>query len=173
MVLDRLLLHPVAVHVDGLENSLGHILFDGSGQLGNEEGQEDRELLPLGIRIGQNRRQESIGPQKRLHLALEIHLLVLIQVLPVDRHAGIQDRVEPVAVGPGEVALDEIIYLLQVVDLKAVERRLEVVQPVGIGLLGEHRGPVVVGKGLLYRVGVIDEVEHKGVMLLGVRPVET
>ena len=40
-VLDRLLLHPVAVHVDGFENPLRQVVLHGRGQLGHEEGQED------------------------------------------------------------------------------------------------------------------------------------
>ena len=40
----RLLLDPVAVHVDGLKDAFGQILFHGRGELRHEEIQEDREL---------------------------------------------------------------------------------------------------------------------------------
>ena len=49
----RLLLYPVAVHVDGLKDAFGQILFHGRGELLHEEVQEDRELLPLGVRVRQ------------------------------------------------------------------------------------------------------------------------
>ena len=50
----RLLLDPVAVHVDGLKDAFGQILFHGRGELRHEEVQEDRELLPLGVRVRQD-----------------------------------------------------------------------------------------------------------------------
>ena len=36
----------------------------------------------------------------------------------------------------------------------SIERRLEVVQPIGVGLLRQDRRPVVVGEGVLDSVGV-------------------
>ena len=47
----RLLLDAVAIHVDGLKDAFGQILFHGRGELLHEEVQEDRELLPLGVRV--------------------------------------------------------------------------------------------------------------------------
>ena len=46
-------------------------------------------------------------------------------------------------------------------------------QLVRVGLLRQDCGAVVIGKGGLDRVSVISEVEHKGVVLFGVRAVET
>ena len=43
--------------------------------------------------------------------------------LLVDRHAGIEDRVELVAVRAAEVQLHQLVDLLRRVDLIAVERR--------------------------------------------------
>ena len=95
----RLLLDPVAVHVDGLENAFGQILFHGRGELRHKEVQKDRELLPLGIRVGQDRGEEAVHAHERLGLALEVHLPVLVELLLVDRDAGVEDGVESVAVG--------------------------------------------------------------------------
>ena len=64
--------------------------------------------------------------------------------LAVRRHAGVEDRVELVAVGVAEVQRDEVVDLLLVVDLVAVEVGLEVVQLVGVGLLAQDRRSVVV-----------------------------
>ena len=50
----RLLLDPVAVHVNGLKDAFGKILFYGRGELRHEEVEEDGELLPLGIRVRQD-----------------------------------------------------------------------------------------------------------------------
>ena len=50
----RLLLDPVAVHIDGLKDAFGQILFYGRGELRHEEVEEDGELLPLGIRVRQD-----------------------------------------------------------------------------------------------------------------------
>ena len=53
-VYHRLLLYPLAVHVDGLKDAFRQILFHGRGELLHEEVQEDRELLPLGVRVRQD-----------------------------------------------------------------------------------------------------------------------
>ena len=45
-------------------------------------------------------------------------------------------------------------------------------QPVGVGLLRQDRGPVVVGEGRLDRICIVGKVEHECVVLLGMRPVE-
>ena len=98
--LDRgLLLDPVAVHVDRFEDPRRQVLLLRCGQLGDEEVQEDRQLLPLGVGVGQDRRQELVGAHERLGLALELDLPVFVEVLLVDGDAGIEDRVELVAVG--------------------------------------------------------------------------
>ena len=73
-----LLLHAVAVHVDGFENAFRKVLVDRCGELGDQEVQEDRELLPVCVCVRQNRRQEAIGPHERLALTLEVDLPVLI-----------------------------------------------------------------------------------------------
>ena len=44
---------------------------------------------------------------------------------------------------------------------------------VGVGLLRQNGGAVVGGEAGLDRVGVVGEVQHEGIVLLGVRPVET
>ena len=168
----RLLLDAVAVHVDRFEDALRQVLLDRRRQLGHQEGQEDRELLPLGIRVRQDRRQEAVGAQERLGLALEIHLPVLVEPLAVVGHAGVEDRVEPVAVGTAQVERDELVDLRRRIDLIPVERGLEVVQLVRVGLLRQDRRAVVVGERLLDRVGVVHEVEHEHVVLLRVRAVQ-
>ena len=73
---------------------------------------------------------------------------------------------------PEVIALHQLVHLRRAVNLMAVERRLEVVEPIGVGLLRQDRGPVVVGEGVLDRVGIVVEVQHEGVVLLGVGPVE-
>ena len=45
-------------------------------------------------------------------------------------------------------------------------------EPVGVGLFGQDRGPVVIRKGLRDGLRVVQEVEHEHVSLLRVRPVE-
>ena len=58
------------------------------------------------------------------------------------------------------------------VDLAAVERGLEVVQLVGVGLVGEDGGAVVGLEGVADGIAVVAEVEHEDVALLGVGAVE-
>ena len=64
---------------------------------------------------------------------------VLVQLLPVDRDAGVQDGVEPVSVGAREIPLHQVFHLGRGVDLVAIKDRLEVVQLVGVGLLRQDR----------------------------------
>ena len=85
---------------------------------------------------------------ERLGLALEVDLPVLVELLLVDGDAGVEDRVELVAVGAAEVQRDELVDLRRRVDLIAVEVGLEVVQLVRVGLLAEDRRAVVVGERL-------------------------
>ena len=119
-------------------------------QLGDQEVEEDRELLPLGVRVGQDRREEAVGAAERLGLALEVDLAVLVELLVVDRHAGIEDRVELVAVGAAEEQRARARRLcVRRIDLRAVERGLQIVQLVRVGLLAEDRRAVVVGEGRL------------------------
>ena len=92
--------------------------------------------------------------------------------VPCSRHAGIEDRVELVAVGAAEIQLDQFIDLRSVVDLVAVERGLEIVQLVRVGLLAEDRRPVIVVERLLDRFRVVHEVEHEYIVLLRMRAVE-
>ena len=145
----------------------------GGGQLGNEERQEDGELLPLGVGVGQDDCQEPVGAEERLRPALEFHLAILVQLLSIGRHAGVQDGVELVTVGSRKVQRHQLVHLGRAVDLIPVQRRLEVVQPVGVGFVRQDGRLVVVGEGVLDGVGVVGEVQHEGVVLLGMRPVET
>ena len=52
--LDRLLLDSIAVHIDSVENAFGKIFLFGRGQFGDQEVEEDRSLLPSGVRVGQD-----------------------------------------------------------------------------------------------------------------------
>ncbi|MDE0464383.1 MAG: hypothetical protein OXH93_18330 [Caldilineaceae bacterium] len=67
----------------------------------------------------------------------------------------------------------QLLHLLRAVDLAVVERRLQVVQLVGIGLLRQDRSAVLVGEGRLDCVEVVGEIKHERVVLPRVRPVET
>jgi hypothetical protein len=64
----------------------------------------------------------TVGAQEGLGLALEVHLPVLVQPLPVVGHTGIEDGVEPVAVRPAQVERHEIGHLRRGIDLIPVER---------------------------------------------------
>ena len=166
------LLHPVAVHVYRLEDSPGEVLLDGHREFGHKEVQEDGELLPVRVRVGQQGGEEVIGAAECLGLALEVHLAILVQAGFVCRHTGVQHRVEPVPVRSLQILADERLHLLGRVDLAAVERGLEIVQLVRVGLLAQHGGAVVRREGLLDRIGIVLEVEDEAVVLAGMRPVQ-
>ncbi len=167
-----LLFDAVAVHVDCFEYALGQVLFLRRRQFGNKEVQKDGELLPLGIGVREDRRKEAIGAGKRLRLPLEVHLPVLIELLFEGGDTGVKDRIKPVAAGPAEIQLHEVINLFVRVDLIAVEVRLEVVKFVRIGLPTQDRGAIIRRERFLDRVGVIHEIEHEYVVFLGMGAVE-
>jgi hypothetical protein len=52
---DGSFLDAIALHVDRLENTFRQILLDRSEKLGHEKREQDRQLLPLGARVRQNR----------------------------------------------------------------------------------------------------------------------
>ena len=96
-----------------------------------------------------------------------------VELLLVDHDAGVEDGVEPVAVGPIQVECHEPVDLRVGIHLIAVERGLEVVQLIGVGLLAEDRRPVIVDEGFLDGIDIVHEVEHEHVVFLRVRPIET
>ena len=109
----------------------------------------------LGVGVGQDGGQEPVGTEERLRVAFEFDLAILVQLLPVERDASVQDGVEPVTSGFGKVLFHQVVHLRGAVNLVAVERRLEVVELVGVGLLRQDGGTVVVGERVLDDVGVV------------------
>jgi len=106
-----MLLGAVAVHVDRLEDPPRQILLHGRRQLGHQEVEEDRELLPGRVGIGQHLAQEGVRAHEGLGLALELDLPVLVERAPVVGDAGIEDRVERVAPRAPQIALDQQLDL--------------------------------------------------------------
>lgn len=165
-------LDTVAVHVDGLQDAPGQVLFLGRGELRDQEIQEDRQLLPVGIRVRQDRGQKSVGADESLGLALEVHLAIFVEIGVVGGHAGVQDRVELVAVRAVQVEPHQVVDLLLGVDLVAVQIRLQVVQFIRVGFVTEDSGAVIGLERLLDGLRVVVEIEHKGVVLLRVGAIE-
>ena len=64
------------------------------------------------------------------------------------------------------LAPDELLDLLLGIDLGAVQVRLQVVQLVGVGLVGQDRRPVEVRERVADGIRVVEEVEHEHVVLL-------
>src|SRR5438105_1956555 len=58
--------YTIAVHIDGLEHTSREVLLDWGRQLGNKEVEEDRELLPAGVRVRENCTEKAVGPRERL-----------------------------------------------------------------------------------------------------------
>ena len=75
----RLFLDAVAIHVDGFENALGKVLFFRRRQFGHQQVEQDRELLPFCVAVGNHRREKAIGAAEHLGFALEVHLAVLVE----------------------------------------------------------------------------------------------
>ena len=160
------LLDPVAFQINGLENTLGKVILVWSRQLRDQEVQEYGPLFPFGIGIRKDRRQERVGPKETLGLAFEIHLSIFVEFFFVRCYAGIQDGVELVDVRTVQVLPREDIYLFLGIDLGVVEIGLQIVQLVGIGLLGQDRGAVEFGERVADGVGIVQEVQDEDVVLV-------
>ena len=109
---------------------------------------------------------------KPLALLLNVDLFVFAQLAQVHRDALVQDGVELLALHPVQVPLHELLDLVGRVHLGPIQVALEVVELVGVGLVGQNRGAVVVREGLGDGIRVVQEVEHEDIVLLLVRPVE-
>jgi len=131
-----------------------------------------RELFPLRPVYGRIEARKPYVRVKRLGVPFEVHLAVLVQLLQVDRHTGVENRIELVAVCAVKVERHEQIDLRVGIDLVCVEGVLQIVELIGIGLLGKDGGAVVVGESCLDHVGIVHEVEHEHVVLLLVSAVQ-
>ena len=93
-------------------------------------------------------------------------------MLLVGRHTRIKDRIQLVAVGTGQVQVNQRAHLLRRVYLVPIEGGLQVVELVRVGFLAEHRGPVVIRERFGDRLRVVLEIEHEYVVLMRVGTVE-
>jgi len=64
-------------------------------------------------------------------------LAVLVEPIHIDLNACIEDGVEFVTVRAAEEQLHHLLYLLLRINLRGIERRFQVMQLVGVGLLRE------------------------------------
>ena len=115
----------------------------GAGSFGIRKFRKYRELLPIRIREGQDRRDERVRPREGLRLALEIDLPVLIEVRLVGGNARVEDRIQLVTVSAGQIESDKLINLLWLIYLVAVQCGLQVMQPIGVCLVAEDGGAIV------------------------------
>lgn len=122
--------------------------------------------------VAQDRGEEAVAAYKGFGLALELDLVVLVQIGLVLLDAVIEDGIEFVAVGTTEIQRHQVLYLRPAVDLLVIQIGFQVMQLVGIGFTGLDRSAVVVLERLLHSFGVVGEVQHEGVMLLRVRSVQ-
>ncbi len=79
----------------------------------DKEIQEDRKLFPTGVVERQDCPEEPVRPDKRLRLAPEVDLPVLIEIGVVPRDAGVKNRVELIPASAGQVELDQLFDLCQ------------------------------------------------------------
>ena len=99
-------------------------------------------------------------------------MTVLVEPALVDHDARIKDRVELIAVSAAEEQLHHRLHLLRRIYLRGIERRLQVMQLIRVGLLREQRSAVVVLEGIGYRTAIVLEVEDEAVIFLRVCAVQ-
>ncbi len=146
----------------------------GAGSFGIRKFRKIDSFSHSALRVRQDRREEAVGAGERLGLALEVDLPVLVELVLVDGHAGIEDRVELVAVGAAEVQLDELRRPAPASrPAQPSSVGLQVVQLVRVGLLAEDRRAVVVGEGVRRSSRCRSwKSSTKHVVLLRMRPVQ-
>ena len=145
----------------------------GAGSLGIRKFSKIDSFSHSALLYGMTDERKLVGAAERLGLALEVHLAVLVELVHIDRHARIEDRVELVAVGAAEEQLHHLLHLLRRIHLRGIERRLQVVQLVRVGLLARASScGSSPGRRSVIASAVVLEVEHEAVVLLRVRAVE-
>ncbi|MFO0037886.1 MAG: hypothetical protein ACK522_02970 [Synechococcaceae cyanobacterium] len=92
----------IAVEIDQIQHPHGEIIFLWGRQGAHQQGEEDRQFFPLGLGVAEDRGQEVVAAHKSLGLALEGHLVVLVELIAVDLSALVQDRLQHLAVGIAE-----------------------------------------------------------------------
>jgi hypothetical protein len=122
----------------------------GAGSFGNQEVQENRELLPVLNAIRQDGGEESRRcGVNALALPLKSTCPSSSRSLHIHGHAGIEDRVQLVAVRSTQVQLHQCRRSARANRPDSCPcspfERMELVR---VGLLAEDRGAVVVGEGL-------------------------
>ena len=148
------------------------VVLLGGRQLRNQEIQKDRTLLPVGVGVGKDAGKKVVSADESLGFTLEIYLTIFLEFALVDRYAGVENRIQLVAFGPAQVALHEVIDLLLGIHLDGIQIRLQVVQFVGICLVGQDSRPIEVRERVVDGVDVVQEIQHEDIVLLGVCPVE-
>ena len=81
----------------------------GAGSLGIRKFRKIESFSHSALLYGRIDGEEAVGADERFRLALEIDLAVLVQLGVVGRDAGVENRVELVAVGAAEIQLDELV----------------------------------------------------------------
>ena len=141
-------------------------------EVSDQEVQEDGALLPRRVGVGEHTAQKRISPNERLGIALEANLTVLVEIIDVCDHAVIENRVEPVAVRSFKVLGNQTVDLFLGIDLRAVQFGHQVMQLVGVSLVGEDRSTIVGFERVLDGVGIVQEIQNEHVVLVGTRPVQ-
>ena len=161
------LLDPVRLHVDVLLH-LARQLVAVRREQPAQVPREHVELLEVGVGEGQHLREEGVEPHVVGELAAEVVLLLLGQRLEALDHRR-EHGVEPVLRRLGvEVDLGEARPRRpRCRPGSAASRRLDLVEQVRVGRLGEQRRLVVRLEGGLDLVGLVGEVEHHRALLVG------
>src|ERR1700686_4615822 len=67
----------------------GSVILFRRGQLGRQEIEQDRKPLPLAVGVRHHRRQEVIASRESFRFALEVYLLVFIEMAHVNGNADV------------------------------------------------------------------------------------
>lgn len=134
----RLLLCSVAVHVNAFQNSRRQISIVRRGQLGGQELKKRVQAFLVDVAERQDGREKLVGADERLSPGLELDLLVGAQVVLEHVGAGVQNRIKLLPTRAFQELLHDGHDLHLIVDLKAVELVLQVVEPVQVSFFAEN-----------------------------------
>ena len=99
-------------------------------------------------------------------------VFVFAELGTIDSYADIQDWVELVSVLPVQIEPYELFDFRLVVDLEAVEIRLEIVQLIRIGFPAQNSCPIEWLERFLDHLCLVQEVEHEDIVFLRVGSIE-
>ena len=170
-----LLRHAILVKVNQLQQSFCPVFAFQLRKFAQQEVEEGVFLFPLRYTFGQQGGDELIQTHKRLHGSLDLCLAVFavfLAYLYEAFSASVEYRIKLCAIGTAPVLPVEVLYFFLFIDQALVADVEQVAGLVDVGLMAQRCLLVILLERLLYVFCRVHEVEHLGILLQRMHPVQ-